>query len=486
MIVVKKLSYYVQNQSLFSGVDFVINKGEHIGLVGTNGSGKSTLLKIISKELRQEEGQVMTDGERIGYLPQSMNFEEGETIGDFLKANLNSIITKEILQSLELGHLSSDTKIASLSGGQQTRLMLARLMLNRPTALLLDEPTNHLDYDGLELLEDFINDFPGIVLVISHDRRFLDNTVTQIFELDKTNQVFNKYAGGYTDYAIEKARRTKSLEEERERKEKLRKKMENWIALKKQEASIYDDPRKGKQIRAMEKRLEREVLNSEALNHKKTKTIKPQIQGVADHSKLIIRAVDLCKSFGKYPLIYEANFEIRGSERVGLFGKNGSGKSTVLKMLIGEIKPDYGEIKIGNDINIGYLAQHQERLDPEATVIQEFLRTERLINLNMDPKKVLGGFLFSGNEIMKKVGSLSYGERVRLSIAKLVNQKNELLILDEPTNHLDIDSREAIEDALLDYKGSLLVVSHDRYFIEKIKPERTLYIEDGFLKEVWQ
>lgn len=481
----KQLTQYILNNPLFSEVDFSIKKGEHIGLVGANGSGKSTLLKMIAGELTLDKGQIITTGEKIGYLPQAINFKDQDTINDFLKANFKSVKTQEIIASLNLSSLTSETKVSTLSGGQRTRLMLARLLLTRPTALLLDEPTNHLDYEGLKTLEDFINSFDGIVFLVSHDRKFLDNTVTKIFELDRSNQSFNEYVGGYTDYAIEKAKRMKALEEAQERKEKLRKKLENWITLKKQEATIYDDPAKGKQIRAMERRLEREVYNKEVPVYKKQKQLNLSLSGTADHSKLIIKVSNIAKSFYKTPIIYDASFEIRGNEKVALFGKNGSGKSTLLKIIAGELTPDHGEIKIGDGINIGYLSQHQERLNSERTVIQEFLDTDRMINTAIDTRKVLGSFLFFGNDINKKIGELSFGERVRLTIAKLINQKNELIILDEPTNHLDIDSREAIEDALLEYRGSLLVVSHDRYFIEKISPQRTLVMDYGFVKEVW-
>jgi ATPase subunit of ABC transporter with duplicated ATPase domains len=483
MIIIKNLTKDILGETLFKEVSFVLRKGDKVGLVGPNGCGKSTLLKIILGQVEADGGDVRVEHENIGYLPQELLFKSSETVGSFLSVSGNPK-EKQALDIVGLGNIPRDIAVNKLSGGQKTRLSLAGILLGKPSALLLDEPTNHLDLKGLEWLENFIRDFRGGVLIVSHDRRLLDNSANKILEIDAVNHKFAEYAGGYTEYALEKEKKLARWEDEYERQQKKKRRMELWLALKRQEAHSSPDPAKGRQIRAMEKRLQREIYNQEIQRPKSQKKINDlELEGEAASAKLMVRAKNIAKSFPGKDLLRGVSFELRGREHVLLAGDNGSGKTTLLKILTGDLQPDSGELRLGENVRFGYFAQEHEILNPDKTVMEEFLSTDRLLHSSRDPRAILGAFLFSGQNAFKKVSSLSLGERVRLIFTKLTNQENELLILDEPTNHLDIQSREVIEDALLGYKGAILVVSHDRYFLDKISIHRTLTIQNRTIKE---
>lgn len=478
MITIKNLSKNILGEPLFEGASFTIQKNDKIGIVGPNGSGKSTLIKIILGEIEADGGSINTENERIGYLSQELPFQDSDTIKDIL--DTNSKKKKAILEKVGLPYISENSSVKQLSGGQKTRLALAKILLQGPTLLILDEPTNHLDLEGLEWLESFIRDFRGGALIVSHDRRLLDNAVNKILEIDRINHKFVEYTGGYTAYAMEKEKQLVRWEDDYRRQQNEKRRLELWLTLKKQEASMYADPAKGKQIRAMEKRIQREIYNQEIPRPKSQKKLGDiELQGETAMAKLILRTTDISKIFQDKSVLQKINFELRGREHVLLAGKNGSGKTTLLKILIGEVTPDAGEIKIGENVRCGYFAQEHEILNKNKTVIEEFSATDRLFPSSKNPRAILGAFLFSGQSVFKKISSLSLGERVRLIFAKLTNQENELLILDEPTNHLDTQSREVIEDALLNYKGAILVVSHDRYFLDTIAINRKVTLQDG-------
>lgn len=472
MLVVKNLSKYLYGEPLFEQVSFVLHKKDHVGLIGPNGSGKSTLLKILSREIAADSGSVNIENERIGYLPQQIHFNPKDSIMSFLSGytKLNVVLGK-----VGLGNISLTAEVNKLSGGQKTRLALAKVLLTKPTLLLLDEPTNHLDLDGLKWLEAFIQDFKGGVFIVSHDRKLLDNCVTKIFELALIDHAFNTYEGGYSTYLLEKKRRFEQQEGIYERQQKEKHRMEAWLLWMKQQASAHPDPSKGKKIRAMEKRIQREIYDKEIPKPREKKTIKElALSGDSAHGKLIARVKDLSKSYSNKVVFRDISFEIRGKEHILLTGANGSGKTTLLKILVDESSYDTGEVIVGENVKIGYFAQEHETLNPEKTVVEELLGIEHKKALSQDPRSILGPFLFRGQDVFKKVADLSLGERVRLMFAKLTLQENQLLILDEPTNHLDIESREVIENSLLQYKGAILVVSHDRYFLDKIGVHRTL------------
>jgi ATPase subunit of ABC transporter with duplicated ATPase domains len=481
MITIKNITKHILGEPLFEEVSFVLNKNDKVGIVGPNGSGKSTLMKIIMGTVEADGGSINLNHESIGYLAQQLSFQETDTVEGFLSETKNQDL-KGPLEKVGLNKIQLDFRVNKLSGGQKTRLALAKILLQKPSTLLLDEPTNHLDKKGLEWLENFIKGFPGIVVIISHDRKLLDNSVTKILEVDPVNHKFVEYIGGYTNYINERQRNILKREEAYKRQQKKKKDMELWLTLKRQEARIYDDPAKGSQIRAMEKRMEREIYSCEIIKPKEFNKIKGlNLKGETVSSKLIVRAKEIAKSFSERFILWKIDFEVRGEERILLAGENGSGKTTLLKIIAGEITPDKGNIKIGEKVNIGYFAQEHENLNPNKTVIEEFLSTERMTSTEKDPRAILGAFIFHGQDVFKKVSDLSHGEKVRLIFAKLTNQENQLLILDEPTNHLDIVSREIIENALINYNGAIIVVSHDRYFIEKISITRTLNVKGGVI-----
>ena len=245
-------------EPLFEKVSFVVQKGDRIGIVGPNGAGKSTLLKAIVGEAETDDGQIKVEQERIGYLPQKIAYKPDDTVRSFV-GSPNSELVEDCLKKVGLSKVSLDFSVSRLSGGQKTKLALARVLLSKPTMLLLDEPTNHLDVEAVEWLENLIEEFKGGVLIISHDRRLLDNSVNKILEMDSANGMFNEFVGGYTEYVTEKEKRTERQEEAYKRQQKEKKRMEAWLTLKRQEASVYADPSKGKLIRAMEKRLERDI-----------------------------------------------------------------------------------------------------------------------------------------------------------------------------------------------------------------------------------
>ncbi|HEY0908139.1 MAG TPA: ABC-F family ATP-binding cassette domain-containing protein [Candidatus Paceibacterota bacterium] len=478
MIIVKKLAKSVLGDPLFEGVSFALHKGDKVGLVGPNGCGKSTLMKIILGLAEGDSGDIRIEGERIGYLAQEHPFKPEDSVQSVLAAREPD--AKDALKKVGLDKVASDMPVQKLSGGQRTRLALAKILLSSPSALFLDEPTNHLDVQGLAWLEKFIEEFKGIVLVISHDRKLLDNSVHNIFEIDPMNHSFVEYQGGYSEYRIQKEKSFERQEDSYWRQQKEKKRLELWLALKRQEARVHPDPSKGKQIRAMEKRLEREIYSQEIAKPRADRKIRGmELSGEADHAKLIVRCREVAKTLGGRLVLRNISLEIRGEERVLLSGQNGSGKTTLLRIISGELPQDKGEVKIGKKVRIGYFAQEHEGLDLAKTVKDEFLSTERMKASERDWRAILGAFHFRGEDVFKKVSDLSSGERVRLIFAKLTNQENELLILDEPTNHLDIASREIIEDALVEYKGAILAVSHDRYFVDRIGFERVVRIENG-------
>ncbi len=483
MLTVKNLTKYILGEPLFEDASFVLHKKDKIGLVGPNGSGKSTLLKMIAGEIQPDNGDIRIEHERIGYLLQKPMLQTGDTIQSYLSRNQNSKI-EAILQKVGLDSTPLNFEVDKLSGGQKTRLALAKTLLDKPTLLLLDEPTNNLDFDGLNWLENFIKNFNGGIIIVSHDRKLLDNCVNKILEIDSANHTFKKYIGGYTQYAAEKQRQMELLENEYHRQQKEKQRLEQWLALKRQEAHVYASPAKGRQVRAMKKRIQREIYDKEMARPKDFKKIKAlELKGEVVSAKLVLRVENISKSFSVKNVLQDVNFELRGREHVLLAGKNGSGKTTLLKIIIGKLSSDNGRVRIGENVRFGYFSQEYENLNPDKSVLEEFLGTEESVMATKNPRSILGSFLFSGQDVFKKVSDLSFGEQVRLIFAKLVSQENHFLILDEPTNHLDIQSREVIESALLNYKGAILVVSHDRYFVDKISINRILTLQEGIIKE---
>ncbi len=483
MILIRNLTKYILKQPLFEELSLTILPEDRIGIVGPNGGGKTTLLKIIAGIEIADQGFVDTEKERIGYLPQEPEFKSYDTIESYLAAPDHKM--EKVLTQVSLTGLDLETLTTKLSGGQKTKLALAKVLLENPSVLLLDEPTNHLDITALSWLRNFINEFRGAVMIVSHDRSLLNNVATKIIEIDSINQEVNEFVGNYDNYLIEKERLIEKRENAYSLQERKRKHMENWIRHRQDIASAIPNPAMGKQIQMMKRRLKREILDNELNKPIEYNSFKGKpLSGEVPTGKLIIRAQGLRKILSEKIVLEDISFEVRGSDRVLISGSNGSGKTTLLKLLTNQWSPDSGEITIGPNVNFGYFAQEHEVLDLEKTVIGEFLSTDRLLIGSSNPRSVLGNFLFKNDDVFKKVKELSLGQRVRLVFAKLMYQQNELLILDEPTNHLDIASKENIEQALQEYRGAIIVVSHDMYFIDQIGITSQLFLEQGIMKRV--
>lgn len=483
MILIRNLTKLVNYEPLFQNLNLTIHRGDRIGIVGPNGAGKSTLLKMIAQMEFPDEGYIEVEKERIGYLEQVIPLsEQTQTISDYL-SNYKPHHIESALAEVELSRLDRSLPIAALSGGQKTRLALARTLLERPTTLLLDEPTNHLDQQGIQFLETLVTNFSGAIIMVSHDRSFLNSCVNKIIEFDTQTKNINEYLGNYDDYLVERQTR-------RERTEALYKvhqtKKKNMEAkLKEMQILAARDQLDGAVIRAWKKRMDREIYNQAIVKPTDAGTIKRLTFDGSTHSgKLLVRFAEVEKKLGDAMLLEKASFEIRGTEHLLLKGHNGSGKTTVTKLITGSLLPDSGEVKIGENVRVGYFDQEHNTLNPEHTVEQEVL-TDIGHKMKTDNiRGFLAGYGFFDADRYKRVSQLSSGEQVRLMLAKLVHEECELLILDEPTNHLDIQSREIIESALKNFQGALLVISHDRYFLKQIGIDRTLLLENKTIREI--
>ncbi|MCB8814792.1 ribosomal protection-like ABC-F family protein [Desulfosporosinus shakirovi] len=498
---------------VLTDVSFEIKQGERVGLIGRNGTGKSTILKLIIGSLQPEQGQIaIRKNTRIGFLAQAPEYDDKVSVYEVLEqcfqevkkwqqqlegleqkmsAPMNAETNKLSQLMLEYGKLQEKFEEAggyqisshidgiaiglgitadyyprpfsSLSGGEKTKVSLAALLLTQPDILLLDEPTNHLDMSSIEWLETFFNNYRGTVIVVSHDRYFLNRVITKIIELEDGEAV--TYQTNYTDYQKEKESRLLSEFTNYQVQQKKIKKMQESI---KQliEWGNRNPPNPGFHRRAasMQKALDRMIkLKRPILEHKK---IDLQLEQSDRSGKQVISLEGISKSYANRSLFSQVSARLFYGERIILIGKNGCGKSTLLKLVLAQENPDHGEIRLGSQVDSGYLSQDSAPLKSDQTVLQYF-RAE----LDMEEgeaRKQLAKFLFYGSDVFQKISSLSGGEWSRLQLALLMYQKPNLLLLDEPTNHLDIDSREALEEALEEFPGTLLAVSHDRYFINRL------------------
>ena len=371
-----------------------------------------------------------------------------------------------------------DKEFNLLSGGEKTTVILGKLLMDNPDILLLDEPTNHLDMDSIEWLERYLNNYDGIVIIVSHDRYFLDNVVSKIIEIEDMES--KTYKGNYSSYV--KQKEEKLLEQMHKYKEQQKeiKSMESTIKDLRDWAIRADNSKFFKRSASMEKRLERMKSNEDAQKPKiENKTMKLNFKNSERSGEETIKAKGLCKSYIDKVIFNEADLLINFKERVALVGPNGSGKTTFLKMLLGEEAPDKGTVELGANVKVGYLPQVITFDNEEYTVIQAF--RDDISILEGQAREYLSKFMFFGNSVFKKVKALSGGERIRLKLSMLLYEDINLLILDEPTNHLDIDSIETLEEALEEFKGTIFFISHDRYFINKIG-ERIIAIEDNKFK----
>ena len=488
-------------------VSLTLQQGDRMGLVGVNGCGKSTLMRILAGLESADSGEIsMVRGTRIGYLAQQNMVTSGLSVWDELQKVYEPVFEmerrlRELEEEMSRAHeeparfsrLSSDydkllhrfeesdgyswkslvsgvlnglgfkpaqydQKVDSLSGGEQTRLCLARLLLQKPDLLLLDEPTNHLDMETLTWLENYLTAYRGSVLVISHDRYFLDHVCTCMVEI--LMGASEQYSGNYTRYIAQRQERF----ETRMRAYELQQK-----EIERQQAIIarYRMYNREKSIRAAESR-EKALERMEKLDKPvDERAIRFRFEARRRTGEDVLMLKDVSKSFGEKHLFAHLDLHVRMGDRVALIGPNGVGKSTLIKLITGDEPADTGVIRYGSNVDIGYYDQHQSALHPEKTVLDEvwdrFPRMEQ-----SDVRGALGMFLFTGDDVFQPIKTLSGGEKGRVALTALMLRKDNLLLLDEPTNHLDMDSREVLEDALSDFGGTIITVSHDRYFINRI------------------
>jgi ATP-binding cassette, subfamily F, member 3 len=513
------------SRTIFNELTWEIQHDRKIGLVGPNGAGKSSLLKIITGEYTPEPGGsiVKAKGVTVGYLPQQPEFPPMETAYALalagiprvaeIEAELNRVESKltepdvvndpkalnrtlevqeklvseygsyggtgyparvrDILRSLGLNESDFNKPIGVLSGGQKKLIGLARLLLAKPNILLLDEPDNHLDIPGKVFLERMILDYPGAVVLISHDRTLLDACVAFIAEIEDGR--LTTFKGSYTEYIIDKEERLARQEELYQIQHRSVRRME--MALKRYQLWVQVSDKFASRVRSMQTRLSKvENLDRPLLDRRKMGL---ELNGWRG-SNQVLELVKVSKAFPPRVLLEQANLLIRHGERVGLIGANGSGKSVLLRMVLGQEQPDSGEIKIGPSVSVGYYAQEHDTLDQNQTVID----TVRLGGNISEARAVsiLTRYLFTYQQATQKVRDLSGGEKSRLQLALLMLSGANFLLLDEPTNNLDISSAEVLEDSLSDFVGTVLVISHDRYFLDRTV-DRIIELDDAHLSE---
>lgn len=501
----KNISKSFGTTQILSGVSFHMNEREKAAVVGINGAGKSTLFKIIMGELPADEGEVIfAKGIRVGYLAQHQDLSTGRTIYEEVLSVKEPILKMEeeirtieqqmkdakeselerllntytrlthtfelengyacrsevngVLKGLGFTKEDFDREVSTLSGGQKTRVSLSKLLLSKPDLILLDEPTNHLDMESISWLETFLSSYEGAVIVIAHDRYFLNKVVGKVIELEHTKaQIFE---GNYSEYAKKKEQQRETLirhylnqQREIHRQEEVITKLRSFN----REKSIKRAESREKMLEKIE-RIEKPKESTQNMDIR----LEPRIMSGND----VLTVRNLEKSFGMKTLFTELDFDLKREERVALIGNNGTGKTTILKLINGLLLPDKGEIKLGAKVHIGYYDQEHHVLDMDKTIFDELQDTYPHMD-NTAIRNTLAAFLFTGDDVFKLIRDLSGGERGRVSLAKLMLSEANFLILDEPTNHLDITSKEILENALNSYTGTLLYVSHDRYFINR-------------------
>lgn len=480
MITVAGLTKTYGDRDIFKNVDVKLGNNSKIGLVGKNGCGKSTLIKILAGFEELTSGNIEYQNKNIGYIPQEFTFPD-ETVGEYLGKKLDHewefYRVKKLVADLKFTNFDPNQKLNTLSEGQKMKIKLIEVLLTDPTTPLIDEPTNHLDIEGILWFEEYISHLPKTVLMISHDRSFLNHVVDEIWEIDKF-KIF-RFVGDYDNYKTEKMKLIDTWNQEYvlflRKKAQLEKLIENV-------RKIGAGKQRGKAVRAAKKRYEREVTSNtkEAYVSKKIKNI--EFETDIRHGKLILRFENVSKSFGKNVVFKDLNFEMRGKEKIWLFGPNGAGKSTLVKLIVGEYAADSGKVTVGANIKIGYFSQTLSNVDSKKDLLNVFLESTGC--QFGTAFKYLQKFLFDRDAIKKRVWQLSPGERTRFLFAIFAYKDYDLLILDEPDNHLDIETKEVLEKSLCDFDGTLILVSHDRYFVESMGVNKLLNLKDRVLREL--
>jgi ATP-binding cassette subfamily F protein 3 len=522
---------------VLDGASFILNDGEHAGLIGPNGAGKTTILRIITGRDTPDSGSVVLSprGARVGYLAQELEGVGDNTVGDLVNSTQGEIVDTEhavqraadalatatdmdaamrryddalarfealggyerehraaaIMQGLALADIPPGTPAHTLSGGQKTRLGLALLLMREPDLLLLDEPTNHLDVEALEWLEGFVQGYPNSVLVVSHDRRFLDATVTRILYLDPNTGTIKSYEGNYSDFEAARERERESQLEAWRRQQEYVDRVKRDIQEKRNSALAIEKsttPRnpgvrvyarkKAALARSRERKLDRYLASDERVEKPgQSWWLKLDFGPAPAGGRSVLRVEDVSFAYpGNPPLFEHLSFDVQYGDRVALVGPNGAGKTTLLRVIEGTLEPTAGRVKLGGGVVLGVLAQEQDTLDPTATVLETAMR-ERPMS-ETDARTFLHFFLFEGDDVFRLTSECSPGERTRLQLAVLVLRGCNLLLLDEPLNHLDIEGRAHFQVALEAYEGAVVAVAHDRAFLHSY-PERVIEVRDG-------
>lgn len=507
MLAVNNLTIRFAGEAIFSGISFMIKPKDRIGLTGKNGAGKTSLLKVIHGELESSEGDISFPSDiQIAYLPQHILFEDtGNTVLDEAKTAFPEVLRidkhindlnqklaerddyesdayqKIIQQVSELSErralLNADSmdgliektmkglgfrpedmhrNTAEFSGGWRMRIELAKLLLSQPEVLMLDEPTNHLDIESIQWLEEFLINYQGAIILISHDRSFLDAVTQRTIELD-AGRLYD-YPASYSRYEVMREERLTMQKAALENQQKKISETEKFVEKFRYKAT------KAKQVQSRIKQLERtEDIN---LDESDNSQIHFRFPPAPRSGTIVIETKSLSKAYGNLQVLKEVDFVLERGEKIAFVGRNGEGKTTLSRIILNQLDFESGEIKLGHNLSIGYYAQNQdEMLDNSKTVFQT-LDDEAVGDIRKNLRGILGAFMFSGEDIDKRVSVLSGGERSRLALAKLLLKPHNLLVLDEPTNHLDIRSKDVLKQALLEYDGTLIIVSHDRYFLD--------------------
>ncbi len=541
----KSVTKYIGARKLLSDISFIINKGQRAGLTGRNGCGKSTLFKLISQEEKPDRGEIITGNIKTGYLPQGFSELHNRpdiTVKDFLfepvkpymeklhrlekimenpdkEKDLEDVLAdygktmsdfesrggylygeklSHIFEKLNIDdHITTECTInfLNLSGGQKIKVGLARILAGNPDLLLLDEPTNYLDLKSLLWLEEFLLDFPGSILFVSHDRKFLDTVATDIFDISILDGTMKVYCGNYSFYVREQEKeREKQWEKYNEQQAKvaaIQADISNTkgYAIKTELTTIHFFPRsKARKVArkavVRERKLEKMLSGENRIDKPWTiETVRIKLSDDIKKGKSLLTVRDVAFSLPDGRKLFSgASLELSCGEKIAIMGQNGSGKSTFMKIISGKIKSFSGEVIIWPGTNQGYLPQDEvEALKPDRTVIEEFRSS---INMEEgEARTYLHRMLFKGEDVFKKVAELSYGERIKLVLVKLMASGVNTLLLDEPTSHLDIDSMERFEEALCEFTGGLMVITHDRYFIEKLGIKKIYILEKGVFRQ---
>lgn len=493
---------------ILTNIKLEVQTRDRIALVGRNGAGKSTLLKIIAGQLSYDSGDIIKPKDvEIGYLAQNTGLESDFSIWEEMLTVFEDVIAQEkllrqlelkmstpavlenpkeyekvlkeydtlqvsfkenggyqyesdirsVLHGLNFHTFDYEAKISTLSGGQKTRLALGKLLLKKPDILILDEPTNHLDIDTLSWLENYLQGYDGAILIVSHDRYFLDKLVNQVYEISRLQS--KKYTGNYSSYLEQKALNYELEMKQYEKQQEEIAKLQDFVQRNLARASTT------KRAQSRRKQLEKMQVMDRPLGDEKSASFGFKIERQSGND--VLKVDQLAIGYEHQIVSEDLSFRLTRGESIALVGPNGVGKSTLLKTIINRIQPLSGDVHFGSNVTIGYYDQEQAELTSNKRVLNELWDDYPLMN-EKDIRTVLGNFLFSGDDVLKVVSTLSGGEKARLALAKLMMKKANFLILDEPTNHLDLDSKEVLENSLIDYPGTILFVSHDRYFINRI------------------